>query len=117
MESMKIDFDNASRRGLYTLSMLYNLPKPYQARSSSGGKGLHIRRNCKDCSNSCYDCMFYLLYDDRRRVKLNEIRRRSSMSHNLLFDIKNGRSCGDWIKVDNSADVETVLNLFSYYWK
>ena len=113
---MRLDYDSATRRGLHTLMMLHNLPKPYRARVSAGGRGLHIERDCTKCDNECYDCVLYVLYDDQKRLKMNRERKMQGMSHNLLFDVKNGRSVGSWINVCGSDDVENVLREFSYYW-
>ena len=113
---MRLDYDSATRRGLHTLMMLHSVPMPYRARVSSGGRGLHIERDCRNCDNECYDCMFYVLYDDQKRLKMNRERKMHGMSHNILFDIKNGHSVGSWINVCNSADVENVLREFAHYW-
>ncbi|MCK5433225.1 MAG: hypothetical protein KAJ03_10790 [Gammaproteobacteria bacterium] len=117
MGVMRLDYDSATRRGLHTLMMLYNMPYPYRARVSSGGRGLHIERDCTNCTNECYDCMFYVLYDDQKRLKMNRERKMQGMSHNLLFDVKDGRYVGAWVDVCNGEDVEKVLREFSYYWR
>ena len=114
---MCLDYDSATRRGLHTLMMLHNLPKPYRARVSAGGRGLHIERDCKNCDNDCYDCPLYTLYDDQRRLKMNRARKDAGLSHNLLFDVKNGHSVGSWVNVRNSSDVENILREFAHYWR
>ena len=116
MGMMRLDYDSATRRGLHTLMMLFNIPYPYRVRVSSGGRGLHIERDCNKCDNECYDCMFYTLYDDQKRLKMNRARKMHGMSHNLLFDSKNGRSVDNWIQIKSSNDVEKILKSFSYYW-
>lgn len=117
MGMMRLDYDSATRRGLHTLMMLYNMPYPYRVRLSSGGRGLHIERDCKNCENDCYDCPLYTLYDDQRRLKMNRARKVAGLSHNLLFDAKNGRYVGEWIHIKSSNDIENILRLFSYYWR
>ena len=102
---LRIDYDNYAWRMSDTFYMLKSIPTPYNARISASGNGLHIYKE----GDYTYDDPLYVAYDDPRRLRMNRIRQRAGVSHNLLWDVKNGKRPGPWVTINNIADVLTFM--------
>ncbi len=122
MEMMRIDIDWMSKR---TSRFLISLQKPYWIRK--GNKGVNIKKeDCPGCSQmpqdersqtSCYDCWLYVIFDDRNRLKLNRQQEYCGLSHNILWDVKKGKSKpGEWTYIESEQDIDKYLRQFTGYY-
>ena len=98
---LRIDYDKYTFRIVDAFYMLKNIPFPYDVRISAGGEGLHIAKE----GNYDYDDPLYTNYDDPRRLRMNRIRQRAGVSHNLLWDVKKGKRPGPWHTIENIVDI------------
>lgn len=98
---LRLDWDKHVFRIVDTANMLKAIPTPYYVRISASGSGLHI---CKK-GNYTYDDPLYKTYDDPRRLRMNRIRQRAGVSHNLLWSLKNGKQSGHWQRIETLVDI------------
>ena len=98
---LRIDYDKYTWRIVDAFCMLKHIPTPYDVRISASGEGLHIRKD----GDYTYDDPLYIMYDDPRRLRMNRIRQRAGVSHNLLWNVKKGNVPGAWFKIENMVDV------------
>ena len=100
---LRIDYDKYTFRMIDTDHMLRDIPIPYDVRLSASGSGLHIRKD----GDYTYNDPLYIKYDDPRRLRMNRIRQRAGVSHNLLWDKKKGSRPGPWHHINNLVDILT----------
>ena len=98
---LRLDYDKYAYRIVDCFDMLKSVPTPYDVRISASGEGLHIRKD----GDYTYDDPLYKMYDDPRRFRMNRIRQRAGVSHNLLWDVKKGNAPGAWFKIENIVDI------------
>jgi hypothetical protein len=101
MKEVRLDIDQKSLFLEDKLEMFCTFPKPFYIRRSANDN-FHVKFTCPavDCENDCYDCFFYE-FDDPRRLKLNKERKAKGMSHNVLWDRKDGKKAGKWKRITN----------------
>lgn len=102
---LRLDYDKYIYRMTDTFYMLRSIPTPFYVRISASGEGLHV---CKEGEYD-YDDPLYTMYDDPRRLRMNRIRQRAGVSHNLLWDVKKGKKPGAWAKIKNNVDALIFL--------
>lgn len=104
---LKIDVDDVYRRTRFQLQrILYAMPRPFEVRMSSSREGLHLKIPL--CAEWDYrrQC-----YDDPMRIALDQQRERHHLPvHNLLWDVKNGKTAGKWYGIQNEKDIECFLD-------
>ena len=106
---LRIDYDKYIFRMVDTVHMLRNIPVPYDVRISASSEGLHIRKD----GDYTYNDDLYIKYDDPRRLRMNRIRQRAGVSHNLLWNKKKGNVPGQWHRINNLVDILTfTIRLF-----
>ena len=102
---LRIDYDKFIFRMVDTFNMLNTIPTPYDVRISASGEGLHIRKE----GDYTYDDPLYTMYDDPRRLRMNKIRQRAGVSHNLLWAEKpytqQKKEAGSWHRIRDLVDV------------
>ena len=75
-------------------------------RQSSSGKGIHVKVVGGDFA-------IRLIYDDGSRLKVTEMRMREGLRvHTLLFDVKEGKRAGEWIRLKDFRDAEEWIRQF-----
>ena len=106
---LKIDVDKIYQRERVVLQrILYAIPRSFQVRLSSSMEGLHIKVPL------CAEWDYRRCYDDPMRVELDEQRRRRGLPvHNLLWDVKNGKTAGRWYEIRSERDIECFLDTFT----
>ena len=106
---IKIDFDNFNERIGELRECLNDIPKPFFARISSSGKGIHIISFHND------DNGYREKYDDPIRLKLDRIREKIKLINNMLADVNCGKAAGKWVKIKKEIDseyfIKGILNL------
>jgi len=106
---LRIDYDKYIYRLSDTFYMLRAIPTPYDVRISASGEGLHIRKD----GYYTYDDPLYKMYDDPRRLRMNRIRQRAGVSHNILWAKKKGSTPSKWHHINNLVDILSfVTRLF-----
>lgn len=113
---MKLDIDYVTQK---VSRFLISFPKPYDVRTSPGGTGLHIRKDCRQgCTqfNDCYACWVYQSMDDKKRLWLDISQKKHGLIHNILNDKKNGKSAGPWIRIETSQQADRFLRKFTGFW-
>ena len=98
---LRLDYDKYTFRIVDAFYMLKSIPAPYLVRISASGEGLHIAKE----GDYAYDDPLYINYDDPRRLRMNRIRQRAGVSHNLLWDVKKGKRPGPWHTIENIVDI------------
>lgn len=118
---LKLDIDNIALRKR-AVWFLISLQKPYKIRTSSGGKGIHILKECsEECSgcsqaNDCYRNCWIYQKDDKKRLELNLSRHRHNLTSNYLWDLKKGKHAGEWNWIENEQDIDRYLRQFTGYY-
>lgn len=98
---LRLDYDKFTFRILDAFYMLKSIPAPYDVRISASGEGLHIIKD----GDYTYDNPLYVMYDDPRRLKMNRIRQRAGVSHNILWSKKKGSVPEQWYHIENIVDI------------
>ncbi len=110
---MGIDFDDAIERLDEALICLNSLPQPYFIRVSSGGKGIHIRLSCDDKK-------YRELWDDPKRMEIDEIRAKHGLTGDILDEVKcigkDRKVSGKWVKIENGLKFKTEDELKNLLW-
>lgn len=103
---LKIDVDDYALRSRLDLQrIMYALPRPYSARVSSSGQGLHMK-----CPLAA-EWAWQRCYDDPARVDLDQARIRCGLGvHNLLWDNKGGKKAAPWVLIRTERDIEQFLD-------
>ncbi len=131
---IKIDIDLTPNKREFNdqwlkLQMLLHQIKPCFIRISSSKKGLHILKFYDDTKLYDDEKLYTYekeiksqvwveeVYDDRKRLLINQIRARYGLTKDILFKRKSFRNktrdAGDWIATNDSHDVEITLD----YWR
>jgi hypothetical protein len=85
---------------------MYSLPRPFFARRSSGGTGLHLAVP----AGEEWGWQRYA-YDDPMRINLDLQREHHRLPvRNLLWDCKNGKVSGQWRIIRNERDIENYID-------
>jgi hypothetical protein len=104
---LKIDVDafhHLSR--LYLQCLFYAMPRPFFARLSSSGNGLHVVVP----TLAEWDYRRYT-FDDPMRIDLDTQRRLAKLpARNLLWDVKNGVRANRWYIIRTEKDIENFID-------
>ena len=104
---LKIDIDEIGQRSRLDLQkILYAMPRPFSARISSSGNGLHISVPALPVW-----CWLRDAYDDPMRIELDRAREQCGLPvGNLLWDMKNGRQAHHWHTIKTERDIEDFID-------
>ncbi len=94
---IRLDIDEYDELSL--LKLLFSL-RPCQVRISASGKGLHVKKE----GDADYTSWVYTIWDDPKRLELNIARAKAGVSHNVLWDIKQGKHTSEWVNIITPLD-------------
>ena len=106
---LRLDLDDYQEiPRLKLLKLFFSLPRPFYIRFSSGGLGLHLKAPLLPTMDYRRD-----LYDDPMRVLLDDFRSSHGLVYNLQWDVKEGKTAGEWIELNNELDIVKFIDRIS----